>query len=74
MDSLELAHLQLGVPFLTTYCLASEYSQLTPEQQAQVDHILADDGEWDRDMIALAIQFPLEDPSLAYLQDDWTKP
>lgn len=59
---------------MTTYCLASEYSRLTPEQQAQVDHILADDGEWTREMIALAIQFPLEDPELAYLQDDWTKP
>lgn len=58
---------------MTTYCLASEYDRLTPEQQAQVDHILADDGEWTREMIALAIQFPLEDPELAYLQDDWTK-
>lgn len=45
---------------MITYCLLSEYSRLTPEQQAQVDHILADDGEWDREMIALAIPFPLE--------------
>lgn len=59
---------------MTTYCLLSEYDRLTPEQQSQVDHILADDGTWNREMIALAIQFPLEDPTLAYIQDDWTKP
>lgn len=45
---------------MTTYCLASEYDRLTPEQQSQVDHILTDDSEWTRDMIALAIQLPLE--------------
>lgn len=55
---------------MTTYCLASEYSRLTPEQQAQVEVILADDGEWDREMIALAIQFPLEDPKH---EDRWDK-
>lgn len=55
---------------MTTYCLASEYDRLSPEQQAKVDHILADDGEWDREMIALAIQFPLEDPNH---EDRWDK-
>jgi hypothetical protein len=59
---------------MTTYCLASEYDRLTPKQQRQVDHILIDDGDWDKEMIALAIQFPLEDPELAYFQDDWAKP
>lgn len=47
---------------MTTYCLASEYDRLTPKQKDAVDRILIDDGEWDREMIALAIQFPLEDP------------
>lgn len=56
---------------MTAYCLASEYDRLTPEQQAQVDHILADDGEWTREMIALAIQFPLERIDH---EDRWDKP
>lgn len=56
---------------MTTYCLASEYSRLTPEQQRAVDHILLDDGEWDREMIALAIQFPLERIDH---EDRWDKP
>jgi hypothetical protein len=55
---------------MTTYCLASEYDRLTPEQQAQVDHIIADDGEWTREMISLAIQFPLEDSNH---DDRWDK-
>lgn len=56
---------------MTTYALASEYDRLTPAQQAQVDHILADDGDWTKEMIALAIQFPLERIDH---EDDWTKP
>jgi hypothetical protein len=56
---------------MTTYALASEYDRLTPAQQRLVDVILADDGEWTREMIALAIQFPLESPRHP---DDWTKP
>lgn len=55
---------------MTTYCLLSEYDCLTPEQKSQVDHILLDDGEWDKDMIALAIQFPLE---IETLEEDWSK-
>lgn len=56
---------------MTTYALASEYDRLTPEQQSAVDHIIADDGEWTREMIALAIQFPLEDPNH---EERWDKP
>lgn len=56
---------------MTTYCLVSEYSRLSPEQQRMVDHILIDDGEWTQEMIALAIQFPLEDPNH---EDRWDKP
>lgn len=55
---------------MTTYCLASEYDRLSPEQKDAVDTILADDGEWSREMIALAIQFPLETGTL---EEDWTK-
>lgn len=55
---------------MTTYCLASEYDHLTPEQKDMVDHILIDDGTWDKEMIALAIQFPLETGTL---EEDWTK-
>lgn len=56
---------------MTTYALASEYDRLTSAQQDQVNHIIADDGEWDREMIALAIQFPLERVDH---EDDWSKP
>lgn len=56
---------------MTTYCLASEYDRLTPAQKNIVDVILADDGEWTREMIALAIQFPLEQIDH---EEDWTKP
>lgn len=55
---------------MTTYCLLSEYDRLTPEQKSQVDHILLDDGEWTQEMIALAIQFPLERIDH---EDDWSK-
>lgn len=55
---------------MTTYCLASEYDRLTPEQKNAVDVILADDGDWTREMIALAIQFPLERMDH---EDDWRK-
>lgn len=56
---------------MTTYALLSEYDRLTPAQQSQVDHIIADDGDWTQEMIALAIQFPLEDPNH---EDNWSKP
>lgn len=56
---------------MTTYCLASEYDRLSPAQQAVVDCILADDGEWTHEMIAHAIQFPLEQIDH---EDDWRKP
>lgn len=56
---------------MTTYALLSEYDRLTPEQQSQVDHIILDDGEWTQEMIALAIQFPLEDSNH---EDNWSKP
>lgn len=55
---------------MTTYALASEYHRLSPAQKDQVDCILADDGTWDREMIALAIQFPLERVGH---EDDWSK-
>lgn len=56
---------------MTSYCLASEYDRLTLAQKDAVEVILADDGEWTREMIALAIQFPLEDPNH---EDRWDKP
>lgn len=55
---------------MTTFALASEYHRLTPAQKDQVDCILADDGEWTQEMIALAIQFPLERIDH---EDDWSK-
>lgn len=56
---------------MTTYCLASEYDRLSPAQKDMVDRILIDDGTWTREMIAIAIQFPLERIDH---EDDWTKP
>lgn len=56
---------------MTRYALASEYDRLSPAQKDMVDVILADDGEWIREMIALAIQFPLEDPNH---EERWDKP
>lgn len=40
---------------MPTYALASEYHRLTPSQQSQVTHILADDGEWTKAQIAEAM-------------------
>lgn len=56
---------------MSAYALSSEYHRLTPTQKDQVDCILADDGEWTQEIIALAIQFPLERIDH---EDDWSKP
>lgn len=59
---------------MTRFALLSEIDRLTPEQMAKVDHIIADDGEWDQARITAYINqwsghSILHEPPA----DDWTK-
>ncbi len=42
------------------YALASEYDRLSPEQQAAVTHIIADDGDWTQGQIDAYIHMPID--------------
>lgn len=45
---------------MTTFALASEYHRLTSAQRDQIDHIIADDGDWTADQIQSYInQWPV---------------
>jgi hypothetical protein len=56
-----------------TFALLSELHRLTPDQIAQVDHIICDDGDWSKEEIAAYIDRWRENCVIAeVMPDDWT--
>lgn len=59
---------------MTTFALASELHRLTPAERKQVDHIIADDGEWPKEQVdAYLARWRSIDITHELQPDDWTR-
>jgi hypothetical protein len=56
------------------FALASEWDRLTPEQQAKVTWVIADDGDWTDAEIEAYIEKHFGVTELTCHPEDWSKP